>query len=72
MKDRDWGNIAWVVLKVLFWLIVGSALLYLIGSMLGAAGRCLEDNPAISWILGIAFWVIVIWYNIHKDNKKKS
>lgn len=72
MKDRDYGKIAWTILKVLFWLIVGSALLVLVGSMLGTAGRCLEDNPWIDWTLGTAFWIGIIWYNVKKHNKDKS
>lgn len=72
MEDIDWGKITRIVLKVLFWLIVGSALLVLLGSMLGAAGHCLEENPWIDWTLGTAFWIGIIWYNVKKHNKDKS
>ena len=66
MKERDSGRIVWIVLKVLFFLLVGSALLVLIGNMLGAAAHCLQKNVWIGWVLSIAFWVGVIWWNKKK------
>lgn len=63
MKERDYGRIVWIVLKVLFFLLVGSALLVLLGNMLGAAVYCLQNNVWIGWVLSIAFWVGVIWWN---------
>lgn len=66
MKERDSGRIVWIVLKVLFFLLVGSALLVLIGNMLGAAAHCLQKNAWIGWVLSIAFWVGVIWWNKKK------
>lgn len=66
MKERDSGRIVWIVLKVLFFLLVGSALLVLIGNMLGAAVHCLQKNAWIDWVLSIAFWVGVIWWNKKK------
>lgn len=70
MEDRDWGHIVWIVVKVLFWLIVASAVIALITTMLGAGVKFLGDNPWVGWVLSIAFWVIVIWYNHNKDSKK--
>lgn len=67
MKEKDFGRIVWIVLKVLFFLLVGSALLVLFGNMLGAAVHCLQNNAWIGWVLSIAFWVGVIRY----WNKKK-
>lgn len=66
MKERDSGRIVWIVLKVLFFLLVGSALLALLGNMLGAAAHCLQNNAWIDWVLSIAFWVGVIWWNKKK------
>lgn len=66
MKERDSRRIVWIVLKVLFFLLVGSALLVLIGNMLGAAAHCLQNNAWIGWVLSIAFWVEVIWWNKKK------
>lgn len=66
MKERDSGRIVWIVLKVLFFLLVGSALLVLLGNMLGAAEHCLQNNAWIGWVLSIAFWVGVIWWNKKK------
>ena len=66
MKERDSWRIVWIVLKVLFFLLVGSALLVLIGNMLGAASHCLQKNAWVGWVLSIAFWVGVIWWNKKK------
>ncbi len=66
MKERDSGRIVWIVLKVLFFLLVGSALLVLFGNMLGAAVHCLQKNTWIGWVLSIAFWIGVIWWNKKK------
>lgn len=66
MKERDSGRIVWIVLKVLFFLLVGSALLVLLENMLGAAVHCLQTNAWIDWVLSIAFWVGVIWWNEKK------
>ena len=66
MKERDSGRIVWIVVKVLFFLLVGSALLVLLGNMLGAAEHCLQNNAWIDWVLSIAFWVGVIWWNKKK------
>lgn len=66
MKEKDSGRIIWIVLKVLFFFLVGSALLVLLGNMLGAAIHCLQNNAWIGWVLSIAFWVGVIWWNKKK------
>ena len=66
MKEKDSGRIAWIVLKVLFFLLVGSALLVLLGNMLGAAVHCLQNNAWIGWVLSIAFWGAGIWWNKKK------
>lgn len=66
MKEKDSGRIIWIVLKVLFFLLVGSALLVLLGNMLGVAVHCLQNNAWIGWVLSIAFWVGVIWWNKKK------
>lgn len=66
MKEKDSGRIIWIVLKVLFFLLVGSALLVLLGNMLGAAVHYLQNNAWIGWVLSIAFWVGVIWWNKKK------
>lgn len=66
MKERDSGRIVWIVLKVLFFLLVGSALLVLLGNMLRAAVHCLQNNAWVGWVLSIAFWVGVIWWNKKK------
>lgn len=72
MRDKSWQEIVWLIIKILFWLIVGFALLRVVGAMLGALGRCLEESPWVNWVLGTAFWVGIIWYNIKKDKNKKG
>lgn len=66
MKERDSWRIVWIVLKVLFFFLVGSALLVLFENMLGAAVHCLQNNAWVGWMLSIAFWVGVIWWNKKK------
>ena len=72
MRDKNWEEIVWIIIKILFWLIVGFALLIVVGAMLGALGHCLEESPWVGWVLSIAFYVVIIRYNIKKDKNKKK
>ena len=62
MKERNFWIIVWIILKVLFFLLVGSALLDLLGNILGAVVYCLKNNAWVGLVLSIAFWVGVIRY----------
>ena len=68
MEDMDFWKIAGIVLKVLFWLFVGSAVLYIICAMLSTAINCIYNNDWVSWALGIGLIGGIIWYNVKRDS----
>lgn len=68
MRDINWGNIIWIVLKVIIGLVVFGALLMLVGSIFRGIAQCLKDNPWVGWVLSTAVLIVIIWLNI--DDKK--
>lgn len=62
MENRNWDNIVWTALKVVFGLAVLSAFVTLLGAGLSGIGHCLKESPWVGWILSIAFWAFVICY----------
>lgn len=72
MENTDWQKVVWKIAKVIFWIVVGGSLLSLMAAAFQGMGSFLEGSPAVGWILGIAFWVGVIWYFTKKDNNKES
>ena len=66
MENRNWDNIVWTALKVVFVLVVIAALISLLGAGLSGIGHCLKENPWVGWILSTAFWIVVIW-NMCRD-----
>lgn len=55
------------IIKVIFWIAVITALWALAMSIIQGIGNCLERSLWVGWVLSIAFWVGVIWYNTKKE-----
>ena len=68
MENKTWQEKLWIVVKVIFWLFVISAVTQLIWAALRGMANFAADNTWITYVLFVAFWVGVYYYNKKKDS----